>query len=212
MRAIIISNGDIKDYSYTKNLINKDDYIICADGAMRHCLKMDILPDVWLGDFDSCNFQTYLTDNPFLKSVETVKLNPQKDVTDTHAACDLAIKKGYKDILILGALGTRFDHTLSNIHLLEYLFKLNVSALILNENNILRVFDSYIKIKKSKKYLSLLPFDTDVVVKKTNGLKYFLENYKLDRSVSLGVSNEILSDEATIEIEGGLLLIIESDD
>ena len=212
MRAIVIANGDISDYAYIKSNIKPNDYVICADGAIRHCIEMNIIPNLWIGDFDSCHFDAYIEKYPFLSSVETLKLNTEKDVTDTHAACDCAIQKKFNEILLLGAIGTRFDHTLSNIHLLEYLLKANVSACIINEKNTLKMFDSFIKINSCKKYLSLIPIDRDVIVKKTAGLKYPLENFVLNRSVSMGVSNEILSNEATIEIDAGLMLLIESDD
>ncbi len=212
MRAIVIANGDISNYTYIKSNIKSDDYVICADGAIRHCIEMNIIPNLWIGDFDSCHFDAYIEKYPFLSSVETLKLSTEKDVTDTHAACDCAIQKNYNEILLLGALGTRFDHTMSNIHLLEYLLKSNVSACIVNEKNTLKIFDSFIKINSGKKYISLIPIDADVFVKKTTGFKYPLENFVLSRSVSLGVSNEILAKEATVEIDGGLLLAIESND
>ncbi len=212
MRAVVVSNGDINDYEYIKSFIKSNDYVICADGAIRHCIKMEIVPNLWIGDFDSCHFDAYIAKYPFLSNVETLKLNTEKDVTDTHAACDCAINKKCDEILILGALGTRFDHTLSNIHLLEYLLKSKVSACIANEKNTLKIIDSFIKISSGKKYLSLIPIDADVIIKKTTGLKYPLENFHMKRSVSLGVSNEILFGEATIEIDGGLMLIVESDD
>ena len=36
MRAVIIGNGDIKDYLYIKSKINHYDFIICADGGYNH--------------------------------------------------------------------------------------------------------------------------------------------------------------------------------
>ena len=61
MRAIIIGNGDIKDYQYIKSKINDNDFIICADGGYNHAEKMGIVPDVLIGDFDSAkNLRTEL--------------------------------------------------------------------------------------------------------------------------------------------------------
>ena len=58
MRAVIIGNGDIKDYQYIKSKINDNDFIICADGGYNHAEKMGIVPDVLIGDFDSAkNFE-----------------------------------------------------------------------------------------------------------------------------------------------------------
>ena len=42
--------------------------------------------------------------------IEIIKLKPEKDDTDTEAAVCFAAKKGIKEIDILGATGSRFDH------------------------------------------------------------------------------------------------------
>ncbi len=212
MRGVVISNGAVCNYHYYQNLIHSDDYIICADGAIRHCLKMGVTPDLWIGDFDSCVFDSYIENYPFLKDVEVIRLNPEKDMTDTHSACDIALDYGCDEILILSGLGSRFDHTLSNVHLLEYLFRRGVSTCISDENNTIRIFNDTITINRSKKYLSLIPLDENVKVIKTTGLKYMLENKIMKRCDSLGISNEITSDIATITIEDGIMLAVESDD
>lgn len=212
MRAIIISNGNIDNYSFYKDKFVDSDYIICADGAIRHCVELGIVPDIWIGDFDSCNYDNYCRQYPELIGVDTVKLNKDKDETDTHIACNIAIDKGCDDILIWGALGKRADHMLSNIHLLEALNKKKITAIIEDENNTISVFDSVYVTKKHRKYLSLIPLDANVTVIKTEGLLYPLENYVITRDISLGVSNEVVDTEAKISICGGLMLAIHSND
>ena len=211
-RAIIISNGSISDYSFYKNFFKTNDYIICADGGIKHCLNLGIVPDLWIGDFDSCNLGEICEDNPELKSVEILGLNPCKDETDTHKACIIAIEKGYKEIALIGSIGTRLDHSLSNIHLLEFMHEKGISASLVNENNTVRIFDKYIKLAKNRKYLSLVPLDASVTVTDTFGLKYPLHNFLLKRSVSMGVSNEVCGESAEIHIKNGMMLIIESND
>ena len=53
MRAVIIGNGDIHNYEYIKSKLNDDDFIICADGGIRHTQHLGIKADVAVGDFDS---------------------------------------------------------------------------------------------------------------------------------------------------------------
>ena len=77
MRAVIIGNGDIKDYQYIKSKINDDDFIICADGGYNHAEKMGIVPDVLVGDFDSAkNFEKVKDriEYPKRKDLQTVNL------------------------------------------------------------------------------------------------------------------------------------------
>ena len=211
-RAIIVSNGKINDYSYYKDKIREDDYIICADGGIKHLLKMDVYPDLWLGDFDSCRFSELISKYEELKSIETIQLNTAKDETDTHYACITAIDRGYTDIIIWGALGGRIDHMLSNIHLLEFLKNKNVKGVIEDEKNTLMLASDKVEIIKRRKYLSIIPLSEIAVIEKTQGLLYPLESFSLKREVSMGVSNEIVSDKAVIKIKSGLVLIAESDD
>ena len=211
-RAVIISNGSIDDYSFYDGFFDSSDYIICADGGIRHCLNMNLTPDLWIGDFDSCNFEGVRKSAVQLKNVETITLSVCKDETDTHKACIVAADKGFKEIVMIGSAGTRLDHTLSNIHILEFMLKKGIDAKIINEKNTIRVFDEYVKISNNRKYISLLPLDKEVTVTKTVGLKYPLSNFDLSRAVSMGVSNEICADSAEIYIENGIMLLIESDD
>lgn len=212
MKAIIISNGVFVNYSFFKSKITDNDYIICADGAIKHCIGMGVVPHLWIGDFDSCNYEKYCNDYPLLKDVETLTLKKDKDETDTHVACIIASQKNYDEIVIWGALGKRADHMLSNIHLLEWLNKRNISAVIEDEHNKISVFDSVYTTQKTHKYLSLIPLDKSVTVDKTEGLLFPLKSYELSRDISMGVSNEIVGDYASVHIHGGLMLAIHSDD
>ena len=211
-RCIIVSNGIITDYSYYKAKLLKNDYIICADGGIKHVIAMNTVPDLWLGDFDSCKFDDYIKSNPKLSDVERITLNPIKDETDTHYACIEAVKRGYNNIVIWGACGGRLDHMLSNINILEFLNRKNVTACIQDEKNTIRICNSTIDIKKEIKYLSILPLDSKALISKTQGLKYPLCNSFLYRDTSLGVSNEITGHYGSVSVESGIVLIIESDD
>ena len=59
MRAVIIGNGEIKDYDFIAGKLRKGDYIICADGGYRHAVKLGIKPDVLIGDMDSIGDESY---------------------------------------------------------------------------------------------------------------------------------------------------------
>ena len=50
MRAVIIGNGDIHNYEYIKTKLRKDDFIICADGGLRHTSPLGVSPDIAIGD------------------------------------------------------------------------------------------------------------------------------------------------------------------
>ena len=112
MRAVIICGGDIGNYERAKACIKPGDMIICADSGYAHAKKMNIRPDVVLGDFDSYKKDDVICDD--------IKIYPaKKDFTDSEIAADYALKNGADEILLLASTGGRIDHTLANIYLLK---------------------------------------------------------------------------------------------
>ena len=61
-------------------------------------------------------------------------------------------------------------------------------------------------------YISLLPLTDRVTGVTLKGMKYPLYETILEKGSSLGVSNEIVSQEAQILLENGVLLIIQARD
>ncbi len=209
--AVVFSGAEIKDYSIIKKYIKKTSYVACADCGITHCINLGLEANLWVGDFDSAKFNDF-KDNPYLKNAEIIKLNPKKDDTDTEHIIDVLIDRGYEDIILLGALGTRLDHSIANVFLMEKAFIKGTKLVIVNENNIFRyVNNSKIEINKSDfKYVSVLPLDTVRVSNK--GFLYPLNDEILYRASSRGISNEITADTATICVSGGSALVIESID
>ena len=211
-RAVIISNGSFFDYEYIKSQITDDDFIICADGAAHHLKNIGVSPNVWIGDFDSCkmNEEEFID---FSKNSKVVRLNPIKDSTDTECACDYAIDEGYKSIVIFGALGSRFDHTLANVFLLFKLEKDGVDAKIINEKNIIYLAKEENLIYQGDfENVSLIPVCKKIEGVTITGMYYELENADISRGSSLGVSNKLISDIGKITIKKGKALIILSKD
>lgn len=211
-RAVIISNGSFNNYEYIKAQIRDDDFIICADGAAHHLENMNISPDVWIGDFDSCK----MSEDEFVKfsrDSKVVRLNPVKDSTDTECACDYAIEQGYKSIVIFGALGSRFDHELANVFLLFKLEKDGVDAKIINEKNIIYLAKEENLIYQGNfENVSLIPVCKKIEGVTITGMYYDIVDADISRGSSLGVSNKLISDVGKITIKKGKALIILSKD
>ena len=86
------------------------------------------------GDFDSLSGagKAYLES---LDHTEIVRLNPEKDDTDTQSTLNLAIRRGAKNILILGATGGRLDHFIGNMGLLGYGRQKGVNVILADAQN-----------------------------------------------------------------------------
>ena len=209
-KALLISGGR----QVSKELIEKykDRFIIVADGGAKLLKKYELKADVLLGDLDSIDRETlcYVKEN----KIEIKKFPAKKDFTDTALCIDYLLEEDYKDLVILGALGTRLDHELANLYNLKMLYKLGVSAKIVDDNNeVIYVEKGEFEFEKSdKKYFSLINAG-DKVSFTTKGLYYEVEDLEINfNNPSRAVSNEIVKDKAIVKINFGSAFIIQSRD
>lgn len=214
--ALIITGGNInRNYirTYVKN--KRYDMIVAVDGGLTVADELDIMPTHIVGDFDTVSEEVL---HKFDKNANIcmIRLNPMKDLTDTQSAFGLVIESGCTDVDIVGGTGTRMDHTIANIQTLQ-MFLGKCNAIILNENNRIRLVAQNIRLNKNEtfgKYVSFLPLTENVTGVTLCGFKYPLKDYtfKIKETFSLGVSNEIISENAQVEIKSGILIMIESCD
>jgi len=211
MKVLIISGGDLGAPGWIKKNLPPYDYIICADGGIRHLNLLGVNADLIVGDFDSAP-KDMLED--FKKSGAPIITYPvDKDKTDTQIAVDLAIEKGATQVYLLGALGTRWDHSFGNIMLLYRLEKNGVKAQILHSNNIIMLSNKVIKIDGNiGQIVSLLPFAGNVHISSTEGLKYPIFDKTLPQDFPIGVSNVLIASQATINIKSGWLIVVLAQD
>lgn len=211
---IIVSGGYVED-TFAKSVIaSKQAVLIAADSGMDFFYRNGIKPDVIVGDFDSVASES-LAFFRVQEGIRMQELNPIKDDTDTESSIRLAIEMGAEQITILGGTGSRLDHVLGNIELLGIGLQEGVSITILDAHNRIRMIDQGITIRKEEQfgtYVSLIPYTTEVEHLTLRGFKYSLSDYCLKGFCSLGVSNEISKEEAVISFDGGILLVIESQD
>lgn len=211
MKAVIVCGGSISDYQYLHRYFANAGLIISVDGGARHLRNFEVIPDMLIGDFDSISDEDY---NMFVdKDVEIIGFPIEKDMTDSELAIELAVKKGCKDITLLGATGTRLDHTLANVFLLKKMLDKGVGGKLVDEYNEIELIDKYIPLEKAEGIkVSLLPVFGKVTGVTTEGLYYPLSNATLEPGTTWGISNEFLEEKASVKIKEGLLLIIKSKD
>ena len=200
MRAVIITGGSMSDYAYIRPFIRPEDYIIAADSGYRHAEALGLRPHVLLGDFDS------LDELP--SGIETCRVPEKKDFTDTDFAIDWARERGIRDFLLLGAIGTRMDHTLTNILLLDRLLAAGENGEIIDEHNRIWITDTKVEIvAKPGDILSLVPLQPCIGVT-THGLSYPLHEATLQVGHGWSVSNVVLTSPAKITLTAGKLLVM----
>lgn len=206
MKAFIYVGGEIFTDGITEQK-KGDDIVISADRGYLNAIKLGVTVNFAVGDFDSM-------DKCKIEGAEIIEVPAEKDFTDTALAVDLAIEKGADQITIIGGLGGRLDHTLSNIGILERLWDLGIRATITDGKNRIRYIKntSELVARANFKYISVLSADGIAKGVCIEGCKYPLKNARLTRSNGYAVSNEILKNCALVSVKKGGLYIIESRD
>ena len=206
-RIIIFANGELPDLEKARALLQRDDYIICADGGTRHALALDIKPDLIIGDMDSAEKEQL---QEFREAEVSMELFPHdKNETDLELAIHHAVELNPAQIIIIAGLGGRLDQTLANITLLTDIRLSNIDIRLddgVEESFLCR---DQVQVRgRTGDIVSLIPWGGAVSEVQTTNLKWPLHRETLLPDRTRGISNEMLGESATISIGSGLLLIV----
>lgn len=206
-RIIILANGELPDLHRARSLIQRDDYIICADGGTRHVLALGLRPDIIVGDLDSADQN--VIERYRASGVEIESYPQDKNETDLELAIERAIQLNPQSVIIMAALGGRLDQTLANIALLANV-RLAVLDVRLDDGveEILLCRDQAEVRGRSGDIVSLIPWRGAVPAVQTVGLKWALHKETLYPDKTRGVSNQMTGDTASVSIGSGLLLMV----
>ncbi len=217
MNTLIISGGSIDHDLALKILERKFDRVIGVDGGLKYCYEHQVSPTNIVGDFDTLEPEILRWYQEHTR-IEIRKYNPVKDATDTQIALELALELGSRSITMLGGTGTRLDHVLGNIQSMYLPFCRGVACELVDAHNRIRLLGKgCFHLKREEQYgtyFSLIPLTTEAAGVTLEGVKYPLNRhcFTVLGSGSLGVSNEIMEEEARITIESGVMILIESRD
>ena len=209
-RAFIYIGGHAYE-QYVLEKPQKEDLVIAADAGLLTARRMGVKVDIAVGDFDT------LGEPDVEKGTRVVRLPAEKDVTDTQYAVTLALEEGVREIVFVGSLEGRLDHTLSLLGVMESLWDRKegrVFATATNGKNRVRFLrDSGTILPRSQyRYFSLIAADETVKGITLDGCKYPLKNGRISRRHQWAVSNEITGNCALIEIKRGGVWVVESMD
>lgn len=183
----------------------KGDFVIAADGG--YAQKLGCEPDAVIGDFDSLGY---------IPDAQNVRVYPKKkDDTDMMLAVRLGLSEGYRDFVLLGGIGGRFDHMTANVQTLAYLYEQGAKGVLTSETTDIYFVGSDDaekgKIsfsKETKGILSVFSYGKTAEQVTICGAEYEILNAQLTDSFPLGVSNSFVGKEVTISVGKGRLLIV----
>jgi len=211
-RALIMAGGRLGPWAL--GLIRPDDILIGADRGAVFLVQHGFSPDIAVGDFDSVTPEE--REAVRRASVRFEPCDPvMKDDTDTELAFRLALERSPDAVWIAGALGTRFDHSLANVHLLVQALERGVDCRLVDEHNVIRLTDGRLTVEDPENrypYVSLLPLTPVVTGVTLRGFRYPLVNHTVTMGRTLTISNALADKRGTVEIASGLLLVIQSRD
>lgn len=173
--------------------------IIAADGALNHLTSLGVIPQMVIGDLDSCD--------PVLLEHYTYKHIPCQDTCDYEKCLRYLGENGLLPTLVLGMGGGYLDHVLNNLNLFintgSYFYHRGQIGLTLQGGGQITLPHSQSLGTK----ISLFGIPTAQVT--TKGLKWDLTRSELSFPGTNSTFNRVISGEVVIEcIKGHLLTII----
>lgn len=193
--------------------ISQENIYIAADSGIKTADALGVALNLIIGDFDSAE-QSLLNSDAY-KNIKKLRHPPEKDDTDLMLAVKYALENKYKNIIIIGGMDGRTDHTLANLFLLKYIKSMDGTGYITNGYNRVRyISNSAERIAKGYKYISVLPMRPEIHGLTLRNFKYPLNAATITMREPYTVSNEILPDKqyGEIEILDGDILICECED
>ena len=181
--------------------IGKEDYILAADGGLRHLEKLGMHPNGIIGDFDSLGYVP--------KGAEVFPV--EKDDTDAMLAARKGLELGFREFLFYGSLdGPRLDHTVANFQTLQFLADREAIGYLVGNDYLVTVLKngSLSFPAGSEGILSVFCMGADAAGVTISGAKYELEKGMLSAGFPLGVSNHFVGKTVEISVEDGSLLIL----
>ncbi len=177
-----------------------DDLVLCADAGYELARRAGVEPDWIIGDFDSAR----------RPASPNVIVHPVvKDDTDTMLCVRYALEEGVRDFLLVGGVGGRLDHTLSNLQTLAFLTSHGARAELCDGNlRIAMLKDGALRIPRTEGKLSVFAHGGPCTGVSIRGAKYTLSGATLTPDFPLGMGNDFAADAVEIAVEHGTLLVL----
>lgn len=205
-RVIIVGANEIEDTSFIKKEKERGSFLVACDGGYRCFMKENIIPDLFVGDYDTFKEKDLVT------AKNIISLNTIKDDTDVFFAIKKLIKENYKEFHLYGCLGGKIEHTIANIQLLYFLINHNCKGYLYSSDNrtiVHMIKNSCIRLNPiNALHFSVFSYNKLASGVSETGFKYEINDITLRNDTPLGVSNEFVGKEGSISVKDGILLLV----
>lgn len=213
MKAVLVASGEPQpaDAQWLADV----DLVVAVDGGAAWLESIGRRPDALVGDLDS-------VDPGLVASLEAagvlIERHPtEKDASDTALALDYVRRHGASQAVVIGAFGgRRLDHEIANVLVLAAeQWSTGIDLRLVCGSAQVRCVGAGEKLRigaRPGSLVSLLPVggDADGVI--TSGLRYPLQDEQLPLGGTRGLSNQVVAEDASVQLRLGRLLVIETAD
>lgn len=202
----ILLGGDLYVTERLKRQVS-DSYVIAADSGIRHAVNLNIKPDLWVGDFDSCTIKH----KDLYSDISIIEYNTNKDKTDGELAIDIALQKGATKIVLCGAFGgARIDHSLAHIAMAIKLASQNIKVILTTGVDEAIALVERVAIKPDwlkNTCFSIIAF-SDLKGLVIKGAKWQLAGDTVISSGSTHALSNIVDEQLEIELSSGRAIVL----
>lgn len=206
MNCVIMANGEYEEIEAYRDIVQAADLIICADGGANYAKLLGVNPDYIIGDLDSITAEVKLY--YAAQNVKYRKYPRQKDFTDLYLALALADKLKASDIVLIGSLGKRLDHTLANIYCGIEAVQKGKKIMHYSPSCTVYLVADYLRLSgKAGDLVSVMALSEKAAGVYERGFEYPLEGVVMESCNPLGISNVLEADSGEIGLETGILAV-----
>lgn len=206
MRCVILANGEYGDLKVYGDLFQEGDIILCADGGANYASQLGLMPACIIGDLDS--ILPEVKEFYEASNVDLITYPTQKDFTDIQLSLKMACEWGPDEIIMLGTLGKRLDHTLANIYTSIKPAREGIKVSHFTPGCWVYIINREIEIEGN-------PGDTISVVALTDsaygvsesGFQYSPSSPEMGKDHPYAVSNVLAGNKGKIGVEEGILAV-----
>ncbi len=180
------------------------DIVIAIDKGYEYARLLGLKPALLIGDLDSLAQQWT---GSFEDDLEILRYQAEKNETDTELAIQIALERGFREIVICNDLGGRFDHAMALVQNLS----LGEGAGIRIESSSQVLFllgEETVLNYPAGSLLSLIALTESAEMNGSKGLYYPLDGLILDSKQTRGISNRLTESGAWIGKRSGRVLAI----
>ena len=178
--------------------------LFAADGGALGLAALGIAPDAVIGDFDALTREH--RSRPLFSRTAFIT-DENQELNDLEKAARHALGAGKRRLLFCGFQGGDLDHTLNNWSVLMKLAAEGGAALCVYDNGRYAVpVSGSVQVQLNEgEIVSLIPQPAARLT--TCGLQWALNNEELRLGVREGARNRAVSDEISLELHSGSLLL-----